>query len=284
MGQRAPTSDWSVRIVSVESIRAFVLASMLGGVTGSVGAQEQDRISTDRPDFLTSPDVVGKGRFQIETGALVKRDDPPGNMRTRTVTTPTLLRLGMTDNVELQLETDGRVRTRETDLLTQTTVHTHGYADTAIAIKWHARKSDESKGTPGIGWVFKAMLPSASRAYRGTGVRPAVIGAFEWDLPNDMALGANAGMAYDNSDTGKRFFSGTLGAGLSKRLTDRLGIATEIVAQQLAQKKYGGNVAIADVGTTYLLTKSVQVDALVGRGLTSESPKYLFTIGIAARF
>lgn len=257
---------------------------MLGGAGGSAGAQEKDRISADRPDFLTSPDVVGKGRFQIETGALVQRDDPPGNTRTRSVTTPTLLRLGVTDNVELQLETDGRVRTRETDLPTQTTVHAHGYADTAIAIKWHAREGDESKGEPGIGWVFQATLPSGSRAYRGRGVRPAVIGAFEWDLPNDMALGANAGVAYDNSDTGKRFFSGTLGAGLSKHLTDRLSIAAEIVAQQLAQKKYGGNVAIADVGTTYLLTKSVQVDALVGRGLTSESPKYLFTIGIAARF
>jgi hypothetical protein len=254
------------------------------GAGGSVGAQEKDRISADRPDFLTSPDVVGKDRFQIETGALVQRDDPAGNTRTRTLATPTLLRLGVTDKVELQLETDGRVRTRETDLETQITVHAHGYADTAIAIKWQTHEDNADKGEPGIGWVFQAMLPSGSRAFRGRAVRSAVIGAFEWDLPNDMALGANAGVAYDNSDTGKRFFSGTLGAGLSKHLTDRLPIAAEIVAQQIARKKYGGNVAIVDLGMTYLLTKSVQVDALVGRGLTSESPKYLFTVGISARF
>lgn len=261
-----------------------MLASMLSGVGASVCAQEKDKMSTDRPDFLTSPDVVGKGRFQIEAGPLVQRDDPAGNTRTRTVTTPTLLRLGVTDNVELQLETDGRVRTRETGLRTQSTVHAHGYADTAIAIKWNTHEGNADKGEPSIGWVFQATMPSGSRAFRGAGVRPAVIGAFEWDLPNDMALGANAGLPYDNIDGGGRFFSGMLGAGLSKHLTDRLTAAAEIVGQQIARKKYGGNVAVVDVGTTYLLTQRVQVDALVGRGLTSESPKYLFTVGIAARF
>jgi hypothetical protein len=284
MGRRNLTASWPGRIASIASVRAFVLASVLFGVGASACAQEKDRISSDRPDFLTSPDVVGKGRFQIETGALVQRDDPAGNTRTRTLATPTLLRLGVTDKVELQLETDGRVRTRETDLLTQTTDHAHGYADTAIAIKWHTHEGDAGKGEPGIGWVFQATLPSGSRAYRGRGVRPAVIGAFEWDLPNDMELGANAGLAYETVDGGGRFFSGTLGAGLSKHLTDRLTIAAEIVAQQIARSKYGGNVAIVDVGTTYLLTKSVQVDALVGRGLTGASPKYLFTVGISARF
>jgi hypothetical protein len=279
-----PVSGCPARIAGIESVRALVLASVLCGAGTAAGAEEKDRISSDRPDFLTSPDVVGKGRFQIETGALVQRDDPAGNTRTRTLSTPTLLRLGVTDKVELQLETDGRMRTRETDLPTQSTVRAHGYADTAIAIKWNTHEGNEEKGEPGIGWVFQATMPSGSRAFRGRGVRPAVIGAFEWDLPNEMALGANAGLAYDNSDTGGRFFSGTLGVGLSKHLTDRLTIAAEIVAQQIARKQYGGNVAVADVGMTYLLTKSVQVDALVGRGLTNESPKYLFTVGISARF
>lgn len=266
------------------SVRVLILVSVLAGAGAGVCAQEKDTISTDRPDFLTSPDVVGKRRFQIETGALVQRDDPAGNTRARTVTTPTLLRLGLTDQVELQLGTDGRVRTRETDLAMQTTVYAHGYADTAIGIKWKTREGNADKGEPGIAWVFQAAMPSGSRAFRGTGVRPAVIGAFEWDLANDMALGANAGLAYDNSATEGRFFSGMLGAGLSKHLTDRLTIAAEIAAQQIARKKYGGNVAIADVGTTYLLSERVQVDALVGRGLTNASPKYLFTVGISARF
>jgi len=263
-------------------VRAFVLASALFGAVAA-GAQEKDRISSDRPDFLTGPDVVGKGRFQIETGPLVQRDDAAGQTRTRTLMTPTLLRLGVSDKVELQLETDGRVRERETDLPTQTTVYEQGYADTALAVKWHAREGT-ADGAPGIGWVFQAKMPSGSRAFRGKGVRPGVLGAFEWELSNDMDLAVNAGLTYDNIEAEGRFLSATLGAGLGRALTQRLAVAAEIVAQQIAQKKYGGNVAIFDVGVTYLLTRNVLLDALVGGGLTDESPKYLFTVGISVRF
>ena len=255
---------------------------MLSG--GGVSVCAEDKISTDRPDFLTAPDVVGKGRFQIETGVQVQRGDAAGNTRTRTVTTPTLLRLGMTDKIELRLETEGRVHTRETDLTTQTTVYAHGYADAAIGIKWNTHEGNAKTGMPSVGWVFQAALPSGSRAFRGNGVRPTVLGAFDWELPADMALSAIAGLTYDHVDPEGRFVSGMLGAGLSKGLNGRLTIAAEIVAQQIARKKYGGNVAIADVSTTYLLRENVQVDALVGRGLTDESPKYLFTVGISARF
>lgn len=267
---------------NIKLVCALIFASVLSGLGASVCAEDQ--ISTDRPDFLTGPDVVGKGRFQIETGVQVQRDDAAGTTRTRTVTTPTLLRLGMTDSIELRLETDGRVRTRETDLPTQTTVYAHGYADAAIGVKWNTHKGDAEKGLPSIGWVFQATVPSGSRAFRGTRVRPAVIGAFEWELPHDMALAATAGVTYDHVEPEGRFLSGTLGAGLSKELTEGLTVAAEIVALQIARKKYGGNVAVFDVSTTYLLSKGVQIDALVGRGLTDESPKYLFTAGISARF
>ncbi len=265
------------------SLRAFLLAAMLCAVCGSARAAEEDKISTDRPDFLTAPDTVGKGRFQIEFGGLVQRDDP-GDTRTRTVLTPTLLRLGLTDRLELRLETDGRVRTSETTLPTQTTVHEQGWADTSLGIKWNTHKGSADTGTPSIGWVFDAEMPSGSRAFRDRGIRPRVLGAFQFELANDMDFSANAGLKYDNNDVAGRFFSATLGAGFSKGLTDRVKVLAEVVAQQIARKRYGGNVVIADVAMTYLLTNSVQVDALVGHGLTSESPKYVFTIGISARF
>jgi hypothetical protein len=57
-----------------------------------------------------------------------------------------------------------------------------------------------------------------------------------------------------------------------------------VVAQQIARKHHGGSVVTADFAVTYLLARTVQIDALVGRGLTAESPKYLFTTGISARF
>lgn len=264
-------------------LRTFIVPSLICCAFGNAYSAEEDKISTDRPDFLTGPDVVGKGRLQIESGALVQRDDV-NNLRARTVTTPTLLRFGITEALELRLETDGRVRTRETAMATQGTVHDGGWADASVGIKWNSHKGSGETGAPAIGWVFEAEMPSGSQPFRGRGVRPAVIGALQFELANDIDIGVNAGAKYDNDDGAGRFWSGTLGAGLSKGLTDRVKLLGEVVAQQIARKKYGGNVVIADVAMTYLLTNSVQLDVLVGRGLTSESPKYVFTAGFSARF
>ncbi len=263
--------------------RRIIAASMLCLSIAATSAAEQDKISTDRPDFLTAPDVVGKGRFQVELGTFVKRDDVD-DQRTRTVSTPILLRLGVSESLELRLESEGRMRTRDTNVRTQTTVYESGYADASLGIKWNMQQGDEAKGRPSIGWVVKADLPAGSRAFRGRGVRPSILGAFEWELQNDFKVSVNAGAKYDNHDTEGRFVAGTLGTGVSKDITDRITFATEVVAQELRSKKYGGNVVIADVAILYLITPSLQLDALVGRGLTSDSPKYLFTVGASARF
>ena len=262
------------------SRKALVIIGLCLGSSTAVAA-DGDNLSTDRPDFLTAPNVVGKGRFQIETGGLVQRDDM-GGQRTRTVSTPTLLRLGVSDSLELRLETDGRQRTRETDLATQATSYENGWADVALGFKWNMQKGE--KGTPTIGWIVQTDLPSGSRPFRGRGLRAGVLGAFQWELENDFAFSVNAGAKYDNHDTEGRFVAGVLGAGVSKGITDRLSVVLEVVGQDLRSKKYGGNVITADLGVMYLVTPSLQLDALAGRGLTNDSPKYLFTVGASARF
>jgi hypothetical protein len=262
-------------------LRILVFAPVLLWHPFAVGAE--DKISTDRPDLLTSPDTLGKGRFQVEIGPQLERSDT-NDARTRTVSTPTLLRLGLTDKIELRLETDGRMRTRDTDIPTQTTVYNNGFADSTIGVKWNTREADPKSGTPSIGWIFQATLPTGSRAFRQSGARPAVIGAFEWELRNEIAFAVNAGLTYDKVDPEGRFVSGLLGAGLTKGLSDRLTIGAEVVTQQIARKKYGGNIAVADISVMYLLSDNLQVDALAGRGITGESPKYLFTVGVSARF
>jgi hypothetical protein len=240
-------------------------------------------MSTDRPDFLTSPSVVGKGRYQIEIGPFIERTDT-ADFRTRTVTVPTLLRIGVSDSLELRVETEGYNRVRETELGTQMTARASGWADGTLGVKWAMRKGDADSGAPAIGWVLQATVPSGSAALRGRSVRPTLIGAFEWELPSEVALAASAGLTYDNTNEGERFTAGLLGAGISKSMTDRLTLATEIVAQQIARSKYGGSLVTADVSATYALTGDVQVDALVGRRVSSDGPKYFFTIGVSLRF
>jgi hypothetical protein len=259
------------------------LALVAALVTGATFAAEQEPMSTDRPDFLTSPSVVGKGRYQIEIGPFIERTDT-ADLRTRTVTVPTLVRIGVSDSLELRVETESYNRVRETELETQMTTRTSGWADGTLGVKWAMRKGDADSGAPAIGWVLQAAVPSGSAALRGRGVRPALIGAFEWELANEFGVAASAGVTYDNTGEGERFASGLLGAGISKGVTDRLTLAAEIVATQIARGKYGGSVTVADVSATYALTGDVQLDALVGRKVSSDGPKYFFTVGVSLRF
>ena len=75
-------------------------------IASSATASAADTITTDRPDAVESSLTVGRGRFQIETSVAQERDKDAGT-KTTVRTTPTLLRLGVTENVEIRLESEG---------------------------------------------------------------------------------------------------------------------------------------------------------------------------------
>jgi len=142
----------------------LVLAALFAGAASSQAAEEA--IATDRPDFVESSDVVGPGRFQIETSVAYERDEAEG-ARTRLYSTPTLLRIGVSETIELRLETDGALRLRTRDAGVET--KERGYADLSIGAKWHMQDGDEATGKPGIAWLLHADADSGSRAFRGKG-------------------------------------------------------------------------------------------------------------------
>ncbi|MGE5470406.1 MAG: transporter, partial [Bacteroidota bacterium] len=78
----------------------LLAAAILCGLAAGARADDGDAISTDRPGFAESSQTVGKGRVQLETSLEWdrQRDD---ELHTRTLTTPTLLRIGVGDAIEL---------------------------------------------------------------------------------------------------------------------------------------------------------------------------------------
>src|SRR5690606_27592295 len=121
---------------------AAVLAALLGTCCLSAHAQD-DSIATDRPDFVESSSVVGKGRFQIETG-FARETDRDGDRRTRVSTTPTLLRMGLGETWELRVETDGYARIRSEDRALAASERIQGMSDLALGVKWHMQDASDS--------------------------------------------------------------------------------------------------------------------------------------------
>jgi outer membrane putative beta-barrel porin/alpha-amylase len=240
------------------------------------------RIVTDRPDIVESSHVVGKGRFQFETSVDYQRDKSAG-VTTRTLTTPTLFRLGVTENLELRVESDGRTRERTEAAGVSDTQK--GWADASVGFKWHMQEGDEKTGRPGIGWLIHADLDSGSRQFRGQGVRPSMRAVFEWDLPNDLSLGVMPGVIRDKDRmTGERFTAGILAAVLGKELSDTARVFAEVAATQIARQRYGGIIATFDLGAAYLLTKLTQVDVATRFGMNSGTPDLAVTAGLSVKF
>jgi hypothetical protein len=260
---------------------SITLALVLPFLGNTACCEEKDKISTDRPDFVDSTDVVGKGRFQVETSVAVERRNADGGNE-RTFTTPTLLRMGISDHVELRLSTDGRIVSRTEDNATGISDTRRGFGDSGIGLKWHVK--DAKEGSPSIGVVTQLDVDSGSAEFRRSGVRPSVRVSAEWELPSDMSLGAMSGLAHDRNASGGRFASGILGLVLGKSWNDRVSTFVEIAMPQIAHAKDGGTASTFDIGAGYLLSKDWQVDIALFKGLNKYTPDTSWTIGLSGRF
>lgn len=241
-------------------------------------AVASDGIVTDRPDFVESSNVVGSGRFQIETSLLAERprwDD----VHVRTLTTPTLLRYGVGETLEWRIETDGRVNEHATLPGAGLRANTTGYADTSIGVKWHWL--DGAPGLPSTGILLHADLPSGSPALRGTGVRPSLRLAAEWELPAGFSLGVMPGVGVERDDAGARYQYGILGVVLGKELAPAVRGFVELAAPRIARAGDGGTVATFDTGGAWLVSDRCQLDAMISLGLNRRTPDVALTAGFS---
>lgn len=241
-------------------------------------AEETDTIVTDRPDFVESSNVVGKGRVQIETSVLAERNRNELS-RDATLSTPTLLRLGAGDRWELRLETDGRTVARSTDAQSGERSVIAGYADTSLGAKWHF--ADEQGAAPSLAVLAHADLASGSRALRGQGVRPSLRLSAEWELPADLSLGVMPGIAAERNEQGQRYRYGILGVVLGREFSDRARGFVEVAAPRIARSVDGGTLATLDVGAAWLLSRSCQLDTMLSRGLNRRKPDLSWTVGLS---
>lgn len=247
---------------------------------GAVHAADDDAIAPDRPDFVESSKVVGKGRLQIETSAQWdrQRDDA---LHSRTLTTPTLLRIGVGERAELRIETEGRTIEHDADPATGEHAVTAGWADTELGVKWHL--ADSRGASPSLGVLLHAALPSGSDALRGHGVRPSLRLSAEWELPNDYSLGVMPGVASDTDDDGRRYGYGILAASLGKDFGERAHGFLELAAPQIARATHGGTQLFVDTGMSWLVDKDCQVDFAVSHGLNHRTPDLGIAFGLSLR-
>lgn len=238
------------------------------------GASSQ--IVTDRPDFVESAATVGSGALQVETSVAfeVAGSHP---LRSAAWSLPTLLRFGVSADVEVRFESDFWVR----DVSSAPLRGESGRADASVGLKWHAL--DAAGPVPAAALLVHADLPSGSPGLRGEGVRPSLRAVAEWALPRGLGLGVMPGVAWETSPGG-RHAAGLLGLVLGKEISPAVRMFCEAAFERLAGEARGGHEAVANAGLAWLVGPSVQLDLAVSLGLTSASPDLGFTVGWSSRF
>lgn len=243
-------------------------------------AHAGDTIATDRPDFVESSDVVGKGHVQIETSLAMERE-AKNAPKTRTYSTPTLLRIGVSENVEVRMESDGFMKMSTWEAGQKTTEQ--GTSDISFGLKWHVKTPADNDSGPSMAWLFHFDAPTGTRQFRGQGIRPSARLVAEWDF-GSWSAGVMPGVYIDHNDDNKRYVGGIFAAVIGTSLTERLRAFVEFAGQQLTTKKNGGNVTTLDAGLAYLITDTVQVDIAFAKGLSSATPKQQWTTGLSMLF
>jgi Putative MetA-pathway of phenol degradation len=268
-------------------MRITVITCLTGCLLAGIAhAGDDDRIDPDRPDFVDSSKVVGKGRVQLEGGYAVERNRDDG-VRERTGSTPVLLRLGVSDTLEARIETEGRMRYRADDADEHERIHERirGWDDTTVGVKWRLAEGDPDGGwrRPALGLIADASFDTGSAFFRGQGVRPGLRAVAEWELPHGMSLGVMPGLVRDHDDEGRRAVNGVFAVSLGKDWSDRLHTFVEVAAPRIARARHGGTEASFDIGGAWALTKDCQIDAALQRGLNHRTADLMWTVGLSIR-
>ena len=254
----------------VQASRLSLLCALL---LAAIPAYALKPIDTDGPDFVESSEVVPVGHFQYEIDVVSVHDHRSAE-GTAALSTPALLRYGVTDNLEVRVAPEGFIRQDGQS----------GWGDTALGFKWHAQDKDALQGKPAVAWIVHLDTPSGSSQFGRSGIRPSLRAVITWDLPDDLVFGLMPGIKSDMREDAHRFTSAILGAALTKQLSPNFRAFVELSAAQIARSSDGGVLVNWDIGAAYLINDSLQLGARAGIAANRNTPSNFVLFELAQRF
>jgi len=252
------------RRLIIGSVSANSAVVVLAGCTicGIGYAQEIDTIVTDRPSFSASPLTVAKGRWQTEFGYLFTRIDSDNSSQTLP---NALLRLGLSDDAELQISWSGYTR------LESGFGSSSGYSDVSIGGKWQLSEDDARTR---FAFLASISIPVGDNAFSSDSYDPNIrliwshSGALEW-----------FGTASLSKSDGNNSFSNGLG------LSFALGKESSLFVEHVVTLPEQGSISQElNSGLAILRGANTQFDIHGTVGLNSSASDFALGVGYSRRF
>jgi len=228
----------------------------------------QEPINADRPGIADGSQSVGRGVFQIELGS--ERDHfVDGDVHA--LSTPLLLRYGLSAPIELRVESEGYGH------VTAPGFSASGWTPFSIGVKYHFLDK------PSLGVIARYFPPSGSGLFKSEHLSADVRLAADVDLNEKWSINPNVGVVTQNDGDG-RFTAALAALTLQYNVTKKFNVFVD-GALQSPESKGGSASVIVDTGAAWIVGNDTQLDVEAGWGARGQSaPNVFIGAGISHRF
>lgn len=240
-------------------------------------------MATDRPDKTESAYSVDAGHYQFEMDLIsFTYDRSNGETLEGWAIAPINLKVGILNNVDLQLivETYNIQRTKDRD--TNSSTRVSGFGDLLLRCKTNLWGNDG--GPTALAVMPFVKIPTNQHDLGNRALEGGIIFPFAMDLPSDWGFGAQAEMDHlqdsNSSDYHQEFINTvTVSHDIIGKLAGYVELFSNVSTESGAKW-----IATFDFGFTYAITRDIQLDAGMNIGLTDAADDLNPFIGLSMRY
>jgi len=249
-------------------MRLVPVAVLLVAAVGSARADDSPVPGFDRPGLGFSTDTVKPRGVALELGFPTYERAHDASGTSREVTSSVLLRTGLTQAMELQVQASPWNRHRITTAGAAAATD-EGRGDTAVSLKWAGPGSTETTS-----WALRASaVVDTGRSSFSDGRQYALAASVEDQLSDRWTVAF-----YASHQRGAGSHSSTWSPSVSFEATERFGIFVEAGFTATSDEPHE---AVAGAGVTWALTPRIQFDASFDAGLDEKSPDLQAGLGVS---
>ena len=279
----------SVVVIAAAGACLLTVGATARGQTGGDGTADKSQynllnptppglmreLSADRPDVTESPYTVDAGHAQVELSFFEYSRFRTGPDGEATAVLPVNVKVGLTNNVDLQFVVDPYLRLRG-----EGTGDAEGFGDTQLRLKVNLWGNDG--GDTALALMPFVQFPTGDDGVGADRAEGGLILPFAVGLTDRLALAlmAELDVLYDPADD-DYFVEFVHTASLGVILTDAVGAYVEYIGIQPSDG--GDYVALLGTGLTYGVSEDVQLDVGVNVGLTDDAEEFTVFSGLTFR-
>jgi hypothetical protein len=246
--------------------------------------------SPDRPSQADGPFTIDAGHLQLELSFANYTFDSHNPERAPVRTDqwnplPTVVRIGVTNRVEIDLQYDSylNVRTRDRATRPLQTTTMSGFGDLTLRSKINLWGNDG--GVTALAILPSLKIPTNTAALGNNSVEGNVQLPFNLNLPADFKLGLESGIGFVRNSQDTRYVAQFLNAAVLSHPVIVKELQGYVEFYSEVNTEHGTPVsAQVDVGLTYQIGNNLQLDGGCNIGVTRAVPDYQPFAGLAVRF